>query len=92
MIQVNQSILSVVITGLERNSTYGVRLTGLTKVRGWIRNGVLGPTHNITTKYGEEKLFNLIWFLLKTVQVESVQNNQYENYYLGKLCGISLDT
>lgn len=58
VIQVNQSTLSVVINGLERNTTYGVRLAGLTKIRGWIRNGVLGRTHNITTKYGEEKCFH----------------------------------
>ena len=53
VIQVDQSTVSVVITGVERNTTYGVRLAGLTKVRGWIRNGVLGPTYNVTTKYGE---------------------------------------
>lgn len=52
VIQVNQSTLNVVITGLQRNTTYGLRLTGLTKVRAWIRNGVLGPTYNVTTKYG----------------------------------------
>lgn len=52
VIQVNQSTLSVVIAGLERNTSYGVRLAGLTKVRGWIRNGVLSRTHNVTTKYG----------------------------------------
>ena len=53
VIQVNQSTLRVVITGLERNTTYGLRLTGLTKIRAWIRNGVLGPTYNVTTKYGK---------------------------------------
>ena len=54
VIQVNQSTLSVVIIGLKRNTTYGVQLTGLTRIRGWIRNGVLGRTHKVTTKYGEE--------------------------------------
>lgn len=54
VIQVNQSTLSVVIPGVERNTTYGVQLAGLTKVRGWIRNGALGRTHYVTTKYGEK--------------------------------------
>ncbi|XP_044169231.1 receptor-type tyrosine-protein phosphatase F-like isoform X1 [Acropora millepora] len=52
VIQVNQSTLRVVITGLERNSTYGLRLAGLTKVRAYLRNGALSPTYNVTTKYG----------------------------------------
>ena len=54
IIQVNQSTLSVVIVGLKQNTTYGVRLTGFTRIRGWIRNGVLGRVHNITTKHGEK--------------------------------------
>ena len=53
VIQVNQSTLRVIITGLERNSTYGLRLAGLTKVRGYLRNGALSPTYNVTTKYGK---------------------------------------
>ncbi|KAJ7358733.1 hypothetical protein OS493_021508 [Desmophyllum pertusum] len=52
VIQVNQSTLSVVIVGLKKNTTYGVRLTGLTRIRGWIRNGALGRTHRVTTKHG----------------------------------------
>lgn len=51
VIQVNQSTLSVVITGLQENTTYGIRLAGLTKVRGHIRNGALSHTYNVTTKY-----------------------------------------
>ena len=55
VIQVNQSTLSVVITGLQENTTYGIRLAGLTKVRGHIRNGALSHTYNVTTKYGKEE-------------------------------------
>ena len=55
VIQVNQTTLSVVIVGLKRNTSYGVQLTGLTRVRGYIRNGVLSPTKKVTTKYGKER-------------------------------------
>lgn len=56
IIQVNQSTLSVVIVGLNQNTTYGVRLTGFTRIRGFIRNGVLGRAHNVTTEHGEKKI------------------------------------
>ena len=55
VIQVNQTTLSVVIVGLKRNTSYGVQLTGLTRVRGYIRNGVLSRTKKVTTKYGKER-------------------------------------
>lgn len=55
VIQVNQTTLSVVIVGLKRNTSYGVQLTGLTRVRGYIRNGVLSRTQKVTTKYGKER-------------------------------------
>ena len=56
MIQVNQLTLSAYIKGLERNTTYGVRVTGLTRIRGWLRNGALSTVYNVTTKHGECKL------------------------------------
>ena len=62
IIQVNQSTLSVVIVGLKQNTTYGVRLTGFTRIRGWIRNGVLGRVHNVTTKHGEKMIPFLLLF------------------------------
>lgn len=52
VVRVNADIKGVEIAGLERNTTYGVRLSGLTRVRGVIRNGVVSPTRTITTKYG----------------------------------------
>ena len=64
IIQVNQSTLSVVIVGLKQNTTYGVRLTGFTRIRGWIRNGVLGRVHNITTKHGEKIILPHLFLLL----------------------------
>ena len=55
VIQVNQTTLNVVIVGLKRNTSYGVQLTGLTRVRGYIRNGYLSRTKKVTTKYGKER-------------------------------------
>lgn len=64
VIQVNQTTLSVVIVGLKRNTSYGVQLTGLTRVRGYIRNGVLSRTKKVTTKYGSKAPKNLRVFSL----------------------------
>ena len=53
VIRLNTTFTSYVIKNLKRNTIYGVRIAGLTKVRGFIRNGKISPTWNITTRLGK---------------------------------------
>lgn len=59
VVRVDADIKGVEIVGLERNTTYGVRMSGLTRIRGVIRNGVVSPTKIVITKYGMLKHFFL---------------------------------
>lgn len=50
--RVNTTTLSFEFKELKQNTMYEVKLAGLTKVKGFLRNGAISPTWNITTKPG----------------------------------------
>ncbi|KAK3755298.1 hypothetical protein QZH41_014606, partial [Actinostola sp. cb2023] len=57
--RLNATTLSLDIHNLKHNTQYEVKLAGLTRVRGYIRNGKISPTWNITTKPGSDAPTNV---------------------------------
>jgi hypothetical protein len=66
VIRLNTTFTSLVIKNLKQNTNYGVRIAGLTKVRGFIRNGKISPTWNITTSPGKITHARLVFTLYVT--------------------------